>query len=72
MKNTQVFIALLILCSIIMVGFYWFGYRPVLVRKECYEYAYGPDRNVLTKDFSEASDAYYIKCLRKNGLKDEG
>ena len=71
MEHQKNLIVLLVGCGILAGGFYWFELRPTSIRKNCYDYAY-PTKNLLLKDQQDATEAYYLKCLRENGLKDGG
>ena len=51
-------ILLTILILILVTGFYWFGYRPEQIRKDCYVYAEGKAEKQIKSLFG--SSAYKI------------
>ena len=66
----KIFIALLIF--LIALWFYWFQYRPSMIRSNCDSQAklsarvkYNKDNKFLEKDY----DSYFRFCMNENGLK---
>lgn len=80
-KPNKIFLVLLL---IVAAWFYWFQYRQVLIRKDCYEIAntaiVGVRDNLLSKLYPVSPDAkvskkeqnnIYRACLAEQGLKPE-
>ena len=64
---------LLFIAFIISAWFYWFQFRPVKIRQECWEYA---KKSIITPEqildfdkYVKAKNFQYEDCLRMKGLK---
>lgn len=66
------------LLVIFIIGgvFYWYEWRPnqlakeeIEIRKRCANRAYTPTLTGLPSFSQSQKEAFYIECLRKNGLK---
>ena len=59
--------------------FYWFQWRPISIRRECYKLSMekaknewkreNPNRFEETLYYPDDYDSYYDKCLNRKGLK---
>lgn len=74
MTNQNKKIILLILIGLFFLAgwFYWFQYRPSVIREKCVNEAIWKARKMndwLETYTSKHYDFYYTQCLNKNGLK---
>jgi len=64
---------ILIIFIILVVGFYWFAWRPSQIRKECMNNARRAEQNIsnpfLRQEGFKDLEQFYLDCLRGRGLE---
>ena len=64
---------LIIVICLFAIQLYWFGIRPTIIKKDCYEENQKSKETISALDISDERyetlvDRAYEECLRKNGL----
>lgn len=72
MKNKGLLILVILGVVILGIAFYWYGYRPSQIKKECYNTA--RKKAIETSNLQDGKfeieiyDGYYKLCLDQKGL----